>query len=107
MKFGSLDAIINTIRLEWGWFIMDTNQILLFLKNTKDEPRNLENCVDILTDLQRTKGAVLEVITLLKFEKPLLHSLLKPRLKHNTGLSMLLNLSMDYEQAREKLGIKQ
>lgn len=84
---------------------MSNKEVLLFLSNTKDEPRNLEKCVDVLTELQRKKGALLEVITLLKYEKPLLHSLLKTRLQHKPGLNMLYQLSMDYKVAKEKIGI--
>ena len=84
---------------------MKNEELQQFLDNTKDEPRNLEKCVDFFYLLQRTQGSLLEVVTLLKFEKPLLHSLLKIRIKHNPGLSMLFNLSMDYDEAKKKIGI--
>ncbi|WP_405455296.1 hypothetical protein [Paenibacillus sp. HJGM_3] len=59
--------------------------------------------MDLIYEVQRTGGPLAELITVLKYEKPLLHSLLKARLKHNPGINLILTISMDYEQAKQKL----
>jgi hypothetical protein len=83
---------------------VENHQVKIFLENIKDDPREVEKCVDLFYTLQRTKGSpILEIITILKFEKPLLHSLLKTRLQNRLGLSMLFSLTMDYEQSKKNL----
>ncbi|SEC65002.1 hypothetical protein [Paenibacillus sp. GP183] len=69
----------------------------------EDHPKSLQECVDILLDLQRNSGKVAEIITILKYEKPLLHSRLKKRLSSNPGIFLLMDLSIGYEQAKESL----
>jgi hypothetical protein len=73
------------------------------VRDLEDDPKFLQECVDILIDLQKTSGKVAEIITILKYEKPLLHSLLKKRLASNPGIFLLMDLSIDYEQAKESL----
>jgi hypothetical protein len=69
----------------------------------KDDPKFLQECVDILIGLQRTSGKVAEILTILKHEKPILHSHLKKRLASNPGISLLMDLSLDYEQVKVSL----
>ncbi|MFK7693980.1 hypothetical protein ACI5FR_14375 [Paenibacillus sp. HJGM_3] len=82
---------------------MTANQILTSLSKIRDQHTEVEKCVDLIYEVQRTGGPLAELITVLKYEKPLLHSLLKARLKHNPGINLILTISMDYEQAKQKL----
>jgi hypothetical protein len=76
---------------------------LIEIRALEDESKFLEACVDILTSLQRNRGKVVEILTIIKYEKPGLHSLLKKRLMYNPGLLMLMDLSLDYKQAQVSL----
>jgi hypothetical protein len=76
---------------------------LLEVRALYDEPKFLETCVDLLMTLQRNQGKVAESLTVLKYEKPALHSLLRKRLMYNPGLLMLMDLSLDYQQAKASL----
>jgi hypothetical protein len=85
---------------------MSKEQIVAFLNSVKDDARNLERCIDFLYTLQRSQGSpLLEVVTILKFEKPLLYSLMKPRIQNRQGLKLLFDLTMDYEQSKIKIGM--
>jgi hypothetical protein len=84
---------------------MSNEQIVVFLNSTKDDARNIERCIDFLYTLQRAQGApLLEVVTIMKFEKPLLYSLIKPRIQNRQGLKLLFDLTMDYQQSKTKIG---
>jgi len=84
---------------------MRIDHINSFLEKIKDEPRNLEKCIELLYTLQHSKGTpLLETITVIKYEKPLLYSLIKPRVQSRQGLKLLFDLSMDYEESKNKLG---
>ncbi len=82
---------------------MNNNQVYLFLNTIKDEPHNLEKCMDVLYMLQRNQGPIVEVTTFLKYKAPLLYSLLKKRVNHNLGLKMLFELEFQYEMAEKRL----
>jgi hypothetical protein len=41
----------------------------------EDDPKFLQECVDILIGLQRNSGKVAEILTILKYEKPLRFSI--------------------------------
>jgi sulfite reductase alpha subunit-like flavoprotein len=71
-----------------------------FLSKLKDHPGDLEKCVDFLYLLQIKQGPLVEVITVLKNEKPRIYSLLKGRVSGNRGLSMLFEFSIDYDYAK-------
>jgi hypothetical protein len=73
------------------------------IRALEDESKFLQECVDILIGLQRNSGKVAEILTILKHEKPLLHSLLKKRLASNPGIFLLMDLSLDYEQVKVSL----
>ncbi|WP_127583929.1 hypothetical protein [Paenibacillus koleovorans] len=82
---------------------MTANQIIASLNKIRDQHSEIEKCVDLIYEVQRTGGPLAEVITILKYEKPLVHSLLKARLRHNPGINLILGISMDYDQAKLKL----
>jgi hypothetical protein len=73
------------------------------LGRIKNHPSHLEECVDLLYMLQQKRGPLVEVVTVLKYERPLLYDLLKKRLAGNPGLVMLFELSVDYEQAKNNI----
>jgi hypothetical protein len=73
------------------------------LGKIKDDLSHLEKCVDLLYMLQQKRGPLVEVVTVLKFERPILYDLLKKRLAGNPGLSMLFELSVNYEQAKKNI----
>jgi hypothetical protein len=78
---------------------------LIEVRALEDEPKFLEDCVGILISLQRNRGKVAEILTIIKYEKPLLHSLLKKRLQYNPGFLMLMDLSLNYQQVKVSLEI--
>lgn len=82
---------------------MTANQIITSLNKIRDQHSEVEKCVDLIYEVQRTGGPLAELITILRYEKPLVHSLLKNRLRHNPGINLILTISMDYEQAKQKL----
>lgn len=84
---------------------MTANQIITMLSKIRDQHSEVEKCVDLIYEVQRTGGPLAEVITILKYEKPLVHSLLKTRLRHNPGINLILTISMDYGQAKQKLSL--
>jgi hypothetical protein len=79
---------------------------LIEVRALEDDPKFLESCVDILISLQRNRGNVAEILTILKYEKPLLHSLLKKRIAYNPGLLLLMDLSLDYQQVKVSLEVQ-
>jgi hypothetical protein len=84
---------------------MSNDQIVQFLKTTEDDKRNLEKYIDFLYTLQHSRATnMLEVVTVIKFDKPLLYSLVKPRIQSRMALKLLFDLTMDYEQSKKNLG---
>jgi hypothetical protein len=71
------------------------------LSEIKDHHSDLQKCVDLLYLLQRKVGPIVEVITILKYDKPLLYGLLKRRVITNPGLKMAFEITVDYEQAKK------
>jgi hypothetical protein len=84
---------------------MSNEQIVQFLKSTEDDKRNLEKYIDFLYTLQQARAAnLLEVVTVIKFDKPLLYTLIKPRIQSRMALKLLFDLTMDYEQSKKNIG---
>jgi hypothetical protein len=84
---------------------MSNDQIVQFIKNTKDDKRNLEKYIDLLYTLHQERATnMLEVVTIIKFDKPLLYSLIKPRIQSRMALKLLFDLTMDYEQSKKNIG---
>lgn len=64
----------------------------------------LEQCVDLLLQLQQNKGPVIETINVIRQDKPLMYKWLQKRLEYRPGLKMLLDIRYDYELARRVIG---
>ncbi|MEK3986389.1 hypothetical protein MHB77_23915 [Paenibacillus sp. FSL K6-3166] len=83
-------------------------KIIYFLNSVRDDGRDVELCVDFLNKLivnssRESPAPVLEIITLIKYEKPILFYELRKRLKVRTNFKMLFELDLDYVQAKKKL----
>jgi hypothetical protein len=78
-----------------------------FLEGLQDDPRDVEKCIEFFNALHRLPKEMprpfLEVITVLKTEKPNLFKHLKSRLITNRPLIMLFDLNIDYELAKLRL----
>ena len=64
---------------------------------------DLEQCVDLLVQMQYEQGPIVEVMTVIRYEKPILFAWLKPRLSFRPGLQMMLDLHLDYNEALSRL----
>ena len=78
-------------------------RILETIRRMHESKVDLEQCVDLLITLQMEKGPVIEVLTLIRYEKPILFSWLKPRLAFRPGLQMMLDIHNDYNEAVSRL----
>jgi hypothetical protein len=85
---------------------MDKYLIIKELETISDNVTSLNKCVDMMYSIQRSQGPLLEVITILKFEKPNLYSFLKSRLESNPSFKLLFEVSFEYHQAKKSLGIR-
>lgn len=78
-------------------------------KSLQDTPDNLEKCVELLNVIVRTKSEppppILEFITVLKHEKPVLYVHVKRRMQIHRNIGRLFELDSDYEQAKRRLGL--
>jgi hypothetical protein len=81
--------------------------VITFLEGLRDDPKDVEKCIDFFSALHRLPKHMprpfLEVVTVLKVEKPKLFKHLKTRLITNRPLIMLFDLNIDYEVAKERL----
>lgn len=72
-----------------------------------DERSDVERTLSFLLRLQKSRvlppPPLAEIVTILKYERPLLHSLLRRRLVSNFGLSILFQLEIDYNLAKQSL----
>ncbi|WP_438448913.1 hypothetical protein [Gorillibacterium sp. sgz5001074] len=66
--------------------------------------KGLEQCVDLLLQLQTEKGPVIETLNVIRQDKPIMYSWLRKRLDYRPGLKMLLDIRHDYELARRVIG---
>ncbi len=85
---------------------MTNKQIINELNAIKDSLSNIERCIDLFYRIQLTQGPLIEVITLMRFEKPKLHTYLKARFNNNPRFSILFELVIDHEFARKSLGLE-
>lgn len=77
-----------------------------FLEQVRDDRSGVSASIEFLNTLLRNKKCVpptVEIITVLKNEKPILFRILRQSIPHNSSLRMLLYLEMDYEQAKQRL----
>lgn len=77
-------------------------QLAKMLDAVKDDASESNTIIDLLHSLQQQRGPLIEVVTVLKFEKPKLYHALKNRVKR-PGLKMLFELSFDYEIAKKAI----
>lgn len=82
-------------------------QIANFLTTVSEDEQDIEICVDFVNQLIRlrseTPPPLIEMITIIKHEKPRLYGHLKKRLSTQQYLSMLFQIDLPYEQARVKI----
>jgi hypothetical protein len=84
------------------------SEIASFLNNLKDDLRGLDSTYQFLQTVQRTysPAPIVEIITILKHEKPIIFSFLKQRVKNNISLSMMIDANIDYNLAKKRLGLE-
>ncbi|QGQ97189.1 hypothetical protein EHS13_21030 [Paenibacillus psychroresistens] len=85
---------------------MTNNDIIKELYAIKDDLKNTEKCIDLFYKIQLTYGPLIEVITIMRFEKPKLYTYLKSRFDKNPRFNLLFELAIDHEFARASLGFK-
>jgi hypothetical protein len=93
---------------------MERNRIIRdfwkFLDKTKDDKNSLPNAIEYLNTLIRTKTCVpptIEIITVLRNERPVLFRFLRDSISPSSPIRMLLALNMSYEDAKNRLSVKQ
>jgi len=82
--------------------------IVTFLRRIEGDGRgDVEKTVAFLLSLLNRDGSapvpIAEFITVIKHEKPMLHTILKKRFQSNPRLQLLFQLELDYEQAKSSL----
>jgi hypothetical protein len=81
--------------------------VITFLEGLRDDPKDVEKCIEFFNALHRLPTEMprpfLEVVTVLRVEKPTLFKHLKTRLITNRPLIMLFDLNIDYELAKARL----
>jgi hypothetical protein len=81
--------------------------VITFLEGLRDDPKDVERCIEFFNALHRLPKHMprpfLEVVTVIKVEKPNLFKHLKTRLITNRPLIMLFDLNIDYELAKARL----
>lgn len=80
--------------------------LLTTIRRMHESKADLEQCVDLLIKLQLDQGPIIEVLTVLRYEKPILFSWLKTRLSFRPGLQMMLDIRLDYDEAVRRLSPK-
>lgn len=71
---------------------MNTDLVQKSIDRLRDTVDDLEKCVDLLYDLQKQHGPLAETVVALKYQRPVLHTMLKKRLSHNPGMRLVLDL---------------
>jgi hypothetical protein len=84
---------------------MTKSEIVKEINIIKDSQDHLERTIDLLYKIQLSHGPLIEVITIIKFEKPRLFSCLKTRLENKSGFKMLFEVSIEHEIAKKSLGL--
>ncbi|CCQ92652.1 conserved hypothetical protein [[Clostridium] ultunense Esp] len=78
-------------------------------RSLQDRPEDVEKCVEFLLTLVRTKGdpppPIVEFVTLLKNEKPILYAHVRKRIQMHPNLRLLFEIDADYEQAKKRLNL--
>jgi hypothetical protein len=85
---------------------MTNSEIMKELVTLKNDLKYIQRCIDLFYNIQFTHGPLIEVITILKFEKPRLYSFLKTRFENMPRFQMLFEVSIEHEFARKSLGFE-
>jgi hypothetical protein len=84
---------------------MTTNDIIKEINTIQDSASHIERSVDLLYKVQLSRGPLLEVVTIFKYEKPRLYSSLKTRFHYKPAFKMLFDISVEYDLAKKSLGL--
>jgi hypothetical protein len=84
--------------------MMTNSEIGKQINTFKDSQEHLEKTIDLLYEIQLSKGPLIEAITLIRFEKPRLFTCLKTRLGDKSGFKISFEVSFEHEAARKSLG---
>lgn len=84
---------------------MNKNDILKEINSIRDHHRDLEKSIDLLYKIQLKRGPLIEVMTIIKHERPCLYGYIKNRLNSKRGFSLLFDLSVNYELAKQRLSV--
>ena len=84
------------------------NDIAMFLTNLKDNLRELDTVYQFIQTVrsQHSPAPVVEIFTILKYEKPLIYKFLKQRVQLNPPLNLMIGVSVDFMTAKKRLGIE-
>jgi hypothetical protein len=85
---------------------MNNREIAKELDSINDDLKYAERCIDLFYNLQLSHGPLIEVITIIKFEKPHLYSFLKTRFEKNPRFNMSFEVNIEHEFARKSLGFE-
>jgi hypothetical protein len=84
---------------------MTNTEIIKELNSIDDDIRNIEKTIDLLYKIQLSQGPLVQVITIIKYEKPQLYPILKKRFENKKGFKMLFEVQVGYETAKNSLGM--
>ncbi|SEB80430.1 hypothetical protein [Paenibacillus sp. GP183] len=76
---------------------MTTNDIIKEINTIQDSSSYIERTIDLLYEVQLSRGPLIEVVTIFKYEKPCLYSTLKKRFHYD--------VSFEYDLAKKSLGL--
>jgi hypothetical protein len=83
---------------------MANNDIVQLLDGLKDDLKYADRCIDLFYSIQLNHGPLIEVITIMRFEKPKLYTYLKTRFDKNPRFNMLFEVIIEHQFARKSLG---
>ncbi len=83
------------------------NSFWSFLRSVKDDKKDVEKGLSFLDGLLRNRGEsyppMVEIVTVIKHERPILYQHMKQRIQYQSNLRMIFELDMDYETAKDRL----
>jgi hypothetical protein len=82
---------------------MTKTEIIKEINSIDDDLSNIDKTIDLLYKIQLSQGPVVQVVTIIKFEKPQLYPFLKKRIRNNSGFKMLFEVDVEYEYAKNSL----
>jgi hypothetical protein len=85
--------------------MMTKIDIVKQINSLKDDHTYIDKSIDLLYNVQSSRGPLVEVVTIIKYEKPTLYSVLKTRFDHKPAFKMLFDVAFDYDVAKKSLGL--